>query len=181
MTAGEPLKLHLGAWARIPGWTNVNINPGPEIDVVADVADLSGFADGSVDEVYASHVFEHLSMGRVGPALLGVHRIIKPGGIFRIAVPDLERLAMIILDDHVSTYGVWEACRRIFGGDMDQNDRHGCGFTADTMTAALEQSGFTNIKRVNSFGLLNDASELTFLGYRISLNMEATKPCKPNA
>ena len=177
----EPVKLHLGGKERREGWTIVNIQPGPDVDVVADIADLSRFADDSVDEVYASHVFEHLSMGRVGPALLGVHRILKPGGIFRIAVPDLELLASMILDEHISTYGVWEVSRRIFGGDRDEHDRHCCGFTPDTMTAALEQCGFTNIRRVDSFGLFLDASEVKFLGHRISLNMEATKPCKPNA
>ena len=172
----EPIRLHLGGQQRFDGWTIVNIQPGPDVDIVADIADLSQFADDSVDEVYASHVFEHLSMGRVGPALLGVHRILKPGGIFRIAVPDLELLASMILDEHISTYGVWEVSRRIFGGDRDEHDRHCCGFTPDTMIAALEQCGFTDIRKVDSFGLFLDTSEVKFLGHRISLNMEATKP-----
>jgi hypothetical protein len=45
----------------------------------------------------------------------------------------------------------------------------------------LTECGFTDVRRVASFGLLKDNSEARFLGYRISLNMEATKPCKPNA
>ncbi len=171
----EPLRLHLGGKERREGWTIVNIQPNPQVDVVADISDLTRFADDLVDEVYASHVFEHLSMSRVGPALVGVHRILKPGGTFRIAVPNLERLATVILDPKVSTYGVWEACRRIFGGDVDEHDRHACGFTPDTMIEALEQCGFTDVRQVESFGLFRDGSEATFLGYRISLNMEASK------
>jgi predicted SAM-dependent methyltransferase len=172
----EPLRLHLGGREPADGWTIVNIQPGPGVDVVADISDLSRFEDESVDEVYASHVFEHLSMACVLPALRGVCRIIKPGGTFRIAVPDLARLALMLVDQHISTRDEWEISRRIFGGDLDKNDRHSCGFTPRTLLAALTQSGFVNVQHVESFNLFQDMSETAFLGHRISLNMEATKP-----
>jgi len=172
----DPVKLHLGGREPADGWTIVNIQPGPGVDVVADISDLSRFEDDSVDEVYASHVFEHLSMARVLPALRGVCRIIKPGGMFRIAVPDLERLSLMLGDQHISTRDEWEISRRIFGGDLDENDRHSCGFTPRTLLAALQQCGFENVRHVESFNLFQDMSETAFLGHRISLNMEATKP-----
>ncbi len=51
------------------------------------------FPDESVDAVYHSHILEHIDRGDV-PAYLGeIYRALKPGGIQRICVPDLESLA----------------------------------------------------------------------------------------
>ena len=49
------------------------------------------------------------------------------------------------------------------------------GFDEDTLAALLSQYGFCNMQRVTSFGLFSDSSEITFLNYRISLNMVARK------
>ena len=66
---GRPLKLHLGGWDVKEGWTIVNVEDRPGVDVRGNVTDLSMFADQSVDEVYASHVYEHLSyMGELTQA-----------------------------------------------------------------------------------------------------------------
>ena len=48
------------------------------------------FADGSVDVVYHSHLLEHLERKTAYVFLKEVKRVLKPGGIHRIAVPDLE-------------------------------------------------------------------------------------------
>lgn len=45
------------------------------------------------DAVNAYHVFEHLSLKDGGHFAAEVKRILKPGGIFRISTPDLERIA----------------------------------------------------------------------------------------
>jgi SAM-dependent methyltransferase len=51
------------------------------------------FPDGSVDAVYHSHVLEHIDREHVPGFLAEVHRVLKPGGIHRVVVPDLERQA----------------------------------------------------------------------------------------
>lgn len=48
-------------------------------------------ADQSVDGVYHSHLLEHLDRDVVPTFLAEVKRVLKPGGVHRIAVPDLER------------------------------------------------------------------------------------------
>lgn len=50
--------------------------------------------------VYASHVLEHLSLVDFGEALTEVYRILTPGGIFRLVVPDLYTLCR----DYISSY-----------------------------------------------------------------------------
>ena len=57
--------------------------------------------DGSCRGIYCSHVLEHLALDEVGPALRNVCRYLRPGGTFRLVLPDLERLAR----DDVSSTG----------------------------------------------------------------------------
>jgi predicted SAM-dependent methyltransferase len=45
---------------------------------------------GSCDIVYASHVIEHLTVHELKLFLKEIFRILTPGGILRIAVPDLQ-------------------------------------------------------------------------------------------
>ena len=49
--------------------------------------------DASCDGVYASHVLEHLALDDLRIALARTRRLLRPGGIFRLVVPDLEALA----------------------------------------------------------------------------------------
>ena len=64
----------------------------PDSIVVHDLRKGIPFADGSVDAVYHSHFLEHLDRRSARAFLLEVRRVLKPGGVQRIAVPDLERL-----------------------------------------------------------------------------------------
>ncbi len=49
--------------------------------------------DGSCDAVYSSHMIEHLDRNEVGAFLDEVFRVLQPGGVIRIATPDLKRQA----------------------------------------------------------------------------------------
>lgn len=56
------------------------------------------FPDGSADAVYSSHLVEHLPPDSL-PRFLAEHRrVLKPGGIVRIVVPDLELAARQYLE-----------------------------------------------------------------------------------
>ncbi len=55
-------------------------------------------SDASADAVYHSHVLEHLDRGAVSGFLSEIHRVLRPGGVHRIVVPDLERYAREYLD-----------------------------------------------------------------------------------
>jgi hypothetical protein len=46
-------------------------------------------ADGSVEAVYSSHMIEHLDRGEAEAFLLEVRRVLMPGGVVRLAAPDL--------------------------------------------------------------------------------------------
>lgn len=76
-----------------PGWINRDVEPFSDAVRARDALRELLFPDSSVDAVYHSHVLEHLR-GREGGALLvECARVLRPGGIIRIAVPDLEGIA----------------------------------------------------------------------------------------
>lgn len=81
---GSQLNLHLGSGRiRIDGFTNVDIAPLPEVDVVHDL-DVAPwpFADESVQEIRAFDIFEHVN----NPITFMTegHRVLVPGGSFLI-------------------------------------------------------------------------------------------------
>jgi predicted SAM-dependent methyltransferase len=62
----------------------------PENILVHDLAKGIPFGDDTVDVVYHSHVLEHLDRGVARKFLAEVKRVLRPGGIHRIVVPDFE-------------------------------------------------------------------------------------------
>jgi SAM-dependent methyltransferase len=49
-------------------------------------------AAASADVVYSSHMIEHLDRGEARAFLTEVRRVLRPGGVVRVAAPDLSRL-----------------------------------------------------------------------------------------
>ena len=81
------MKLNLGAGEDVKkGYTNLDKERLPGIDVVHDMNKFPWpFKDSHFDEVYASHVLEHVKdLFRV---MKEIHRISKPGAIVKIIVP----------------------------------------------------------------------------------------------
>ncbi len=153
----------------------MNVQPGPHVDHVGDLRDLSRFADTSVDNVYASHVLEHVSQADVLPVLRGVHRILASGGKFLISVPDLDTLCHLFISPWATPDMKWHAMRMIFGGQIDAHDFHSMGFNEQFLRNLLAQAGFTEVQRIASFGLFQDTSEFRPYGFPISLNVIAVK------
>jgi len=64
----------------------------PDNIVVQDLSKGIPFDSNSVDAVYHSHLLEHLDQSIAKAFLSEVRRVLKPDGIHRIVVPDLEEL-----------------------------------------------------------------------------------------
>ena len=173
----SPLCLHIGGWEPRPGWKILNIQPGPGVDFVGDCRNLSQFPDASVEQVYASHVYEHLPYngGVLASALKEAHRVLQPGGIFRISVPDLEICCRLFLAPPATVKDRFEVMRFIFGGQIDAYDFHQVGLTFEFLGRFLQDAGFATIRRVEEFKLFEDSSSRRFHGVLISLNVEAIK------
>ena len=114
------LKLHLGcAGTVVPGWENIDKSPSvylarfPRLRLIlhragvigdaqargfppgiihADVSRRLPYAGGSVAHVYSSHLIEHLSRPQALDFVRECRRVLRPGGIMRVATPDLEAI-----------------------------------------------------------------------------------------
>ena len=156
LNARRGLRLHLGSGDQLKaGWVNVDIHPAADLRL--DVRRAWPFADGSAVEVYAEHLFEHLDWpGDARHFLAEARRVLAPGGVLRLSVPDLER--------HVRAYvGRDEAFRRQFApflpaeartwGDalnhhFRQFGEHQYAYDTDTLGTLLRDGGFDDVRRV---------------------------------
>lgn len=83
-------KLNFGCGARYsPGWENIDFySPGPEVRRVNLVRGFP-YPDGSFEAVYSSHVLEHFTKRQCFEMLRECFRVLRPGGVVRVVVPDL--------------------------------------------------------------------------------------------
>lgn len=72
-----------------PDWNNLDLVSMPGV-IDYDIRKPLPYPDVCLDAVYASHVLEHLRPDDGLRLLQEFYRVLKPGGILRIVVPDLE-------------------------------------------------------------------------------------------
>ena len=183
------IKLHLGCGKRhIPGWIHIDLADYPHIDFKQRVDDLSNFEDNTVDLIYASHVLEYFDRFEARKVLLEWRRVLKPGGILRLAVPDFEALVWVYLKYkdlnliHGPLYGRWE----IPGSKEPVIIYHKTCYDFASLQKILLDAGYTNIHRYDwrqtEHKDYDDYSQAYIphmdkeRGKLISLNVEATKP-----
>lgn len=83
--------LNLGCGNRWhPAWTNVDLVPVAPNVLAVDLRKQLPFPSATFDAVYSSHVVEHLTPLEAGNFLREIRRVVRPGGVVRIVVPDLE-------------------------------------------------------------------------------------------
>ena len=100
MTAAvaAPRLLNVGCGSHLhPDWTNVDVYRSAPGVVVHDIQRGLPFADGTFDACYHSHVLEHLSPSAGASLVRECFRVLRPGGVIRVAVPDLEGIARAYL------------------------------------------------------------------------------------
>lgn len=120
------VRLNLGCGTTAPdGWVNLDRSPGITVsrvpllkDALVKVGVLRGpqaqaewpenvhrwdaskglrYPDGSVEAIYTSHMLEHLPRGVAERLLRECARVLRSGGLLRIAVPDLRAYATAYL------------------------------------------------------------------------------------
>jgi predicted SAM-dependent methyltransferase len=89
-----PMLLNVGCGQTFHSeWINVDVVPASPAVRRVDLARGLPFPDRSIDACYCSHVLEHLRPDDAGRALAELFRVLRPGGVVRIVVPDLRRVA----------------------------------------------------------------------------------------
>jgi len=176
------MKLHLGCGNKfIKGFTHIDIMNFPHIDIVNSVDRLPMIKDNSCDLVYACHILEHFHRKIIVDILKEWLRVLKPGGILRLSVPDIESLFNV----YNKTKDLSVIIGPIFGGGDYLYNIHYTGFDFQTLKKFLELAGAKRIRRFDwrktEHADIDDYSQAyiphmdKINGTLISLNMEANK------
>lgn len=185
------IKLHLGCGWRNFGedWIHIDGGEYPHVKY-HDITKLP-FDNNSVDLIYASHVFEYFNREEGLEVLRGWYRVLKKGGILRIAVPDFEAIAKLYaagkfpLKNFLGPlYGKMEMGAK--GGETGKIIYHKTTYDFKELKEILEGVGFNNARRydwktTSPHDKFDDQSQayLPHMGKEngtlISLNIEADK------
>jgi predicted SAM-dependent methyltransferase len=152
------LKLNIGSGPfKMEGYTNVDLLPGPNVDVVAS-ADKLPFKDGEVDEILAEHLIEHLTFFQFNKAMAEWHRVLRPGGTLVIECPDLLGLCQQFVEANeygrYNTFkGYWPIIAHFYGHQRGKNEAeemsqvHKSGYTSEHLIEVLEGIGYEEFER----------------------------------
>jgi len=192
------VKLHLGCGkVHIPGFVHIDFANYKHIDFKQSIGNLKKYSDNSVDLIYCCHAFEYFDRGIADYVLREWKRVLKPGGILRLAVPDFEAICKVY-----QKYGDLEH-RGILGPlygkiaiktDMaiylnvkatHQFMYHKTVYDFNSLKKKLEKVGFKNVRkwdwRKTEHSHIDDCSQAYIphmqkdTGMLISLNVEADK------
>lgn len=87
--------LNLGCGSRFhPDWTNIDFNSTGAHVIAHNLNDGIPFGDASFDVVYQSHILEHFPKVQAESFLRECCRVLRPQGVLRVVVPDLEQIAI---------------------------------------------------------------------------------------
>jgi len=173
------IKLHLGCGKRhIPGYIHIDRTKFDHIDHVQCIEHLPQFDDDSVDLIYVCHALAYIK--KPLRALKEWKRVLKPGGILRIATPDFVALCAV--------YTVTRDLSLITGpifGHWNDEIQHQTVYDTDSLVALMRTAGFNTIElwrwRDIEHSNIDDYSKAYIPhmdkenGTLISLNLQCTK------
>jgi predicted SAM-dependent methyltransferase len=151
----SPIKLNLGCGPnRKDGWINVDLFCS-SADLQLDLRVPWPFPDNSVSYIYSEHVFEHFELDVEVPHFLSeALRVLAPGGVFDVSVPDSGPLLRAYGDPEAtfwstaSTMGWHPGCKtqlERINYHFRQGGEHKYAWDAETLTKTLQAAGFTAI------------------------------------
>jgi len=142
-------RLHLGCgWAHKDGWVNVDLF-ATSADIVWDLRHGIPLPDGSAAAIFHEHMLEHLSL-RDGYLLAReCLRVLAPGGVLRIGVPD----AGLCIDSYAGKADPdWAQSRptaMLAVQALFYEHGHRSMWDGETLTRALLAAGFAEARRTD--------------------------------
>lgn len=145
-------------WLRVIDQQHLNVSWPREIRVRNLARRKLPHASSSVDFIYSSHFFEHVSRAAADRLFRECYRVLRPNGVFRIAVPDLHAN----VKSYLSGYKRWSAADvengptpaeqflEALNGLWTRPKRrsyHRYMYDDQSLTRALGSAGFRDIRR----------------------------------
>lgn len=97
-----------------------------------------GVEDGSVEAIWSSHSLEHISKHQVAETLTEWFRVLTPGGILELEVPDLLWVCRNFIEHPTDDWHM----DTIFGLQTHDGEYHKTGFTEPILRRRVEEAGF---------------------------------------
>lgn len=79
---------------QVPNFIGLALNPAHDREMKHDAVTALPFADNCIPKVQAQDVLEHLPFEKVPFVLDEIWRVLKPGGVFRLSVPDYRSMVL---------------------------------------------------------------------------------------
>lgn len=172
-------KVHLGCGRNIlKNWINVDIIDHPEV-MKHDLSLNIPFDDNSIDFFFSEHFFEHLSKEEGLKHLYEIYRCLKPGGVSKIIVPDLDYLVESYYNKNLLAYSSinWKPkslCDMINIGMKGWNHKY--MYNAKELKSVYKLAGFTNIFFTEyNKSQYTDLQGVAFRNYCNELSIEGIK------
>ena len=92
------LKLYAGDVPDRPeydGLLGLHLGQKDDRHIHCDIRERHPFDDNSVDSYQSEDVFEHIEYDLLPGIIADIYRILKPGGLFRLSVPDYDNPLML--------------------------------------------------------------------------------------
>lgn len=146
-STGQDVLLHLGCGPRPKaGYINVDLL-GAQVDVALDLATGLPLSDGSVDGIFHEHVLEHLPT-RVGYAFLQeCRRVLRPGGVLRVVVPDAGACIDSYSGKISSAWADSEPVKLMAVEKLFYEHQHVAMYDEEKLTALMRAAGFVEVAR----------------------------------
>lgn len=126
------------------GFTNVDIRNIEGVDIVCDIRKLPFCEDGTVDEIRASHVIEHIQSWEIMDTILEWKRVLKKVGLLRIYCPDANVISVAYVKRLIDSR---EFSRLMFGNQDYEENCHKVAYDRTSLDNLLEEAGFEIVGR----------------------------------
>src|SRR5438128_793923 len=73
---------------QVPNFIGLALEPAHDREIRHNLTDPLPYPDASIARIQAQDVLEHLPFDKVPLVLDEIYRVLKPGGTFRLSVPD---------------------------------------------------------------------------------------------
>src|SRR3989442_1209679 len=162
----QPIRLHLGCGPLYKrGWINIDLaQPSPtalrawvvrkrsggkeELDLMWDLRRGLPFPNDSVEAIFSEHLLEHFDYAAGFALLVECHRVLQPGGVLRIGVPDLERYihAYHGKDPIIDDCRPGRPTQAIAMSEIFFHHGHRATYDYETLALACREAGFSFVE-----------------------------------
>jgi predicted SAM-dependent methyltransferase len=145
VASGQPIRLNIGSGFKpIAGWTNMDL-AGASVDLTWNLKRGIPFPDATVTAIYSEHLYEHLPIDAGLAVARDAVRALRPGGVFRVAVPDAGLLLRSYAGTDDEEWALSRPTRMQSVMSLFYENGHTTMYDEQLLTVLCELAGLTDV------------------------------------